>query len=222
MSKRTSTETWCLPEDLIGPWRDAAHLGRELQLPEGKSIYRQGELSSSFYLILRGKVDVWTVREDGTTFTIEIMGAGAVCGEAAAFDGLPCFSSATVIEPSVLMRFDVHSLREAFREQPDLAMSLMRVFAAKQRIMSVRAQHLSAPSPEVRIGELLGRLGNTYGTTGPLGVSLPFNVTHEQIATMTGTSRVTVTRSLKRLREIGALSVSNGKLRILDPGLLHQ
>lgn len=221
MSKRTSTETWRLSDALIGPWRDAVHLGREMHLQEGKPLYRQGDVMSTFYLILRGKVDVWTVREDGTTFTIEIMGAGAVCGEAAAFDGLPCFSSATAIEPTVAMRFDVQDLREAFRVQPELAMSLMKVFAAKQRIMSVRAQHLSAPSPEVRIGELLGRLGSTYGTSGPQGVSLPFAVTHEQIATMTGTSRVTVTRSLKRLRELGAVSVTNGKLRIIDPSMLQ-
>jgi CRP/FNR family transcriptional regulator, cyclic AMP receptor protein len=36
------------------------------------------------------------------------------------------------------------------------------------------------------------------------------HLTHEQIASMTGTSRVTVTRTLGRLREKGTLSVEDG------------
>jgi CRP-like cAMP-binding protein len=87
--------------------------------------------------------------------------------------------------------------------------------------MSLRAQHLSAASPEVRIGELLLRLGQTYGRPNGAGVLLSVSLTHEQIAGMTGTSRVTVTRSLKRLRESGAIAIAGGLITILDAGALQ-
>jgi CRP-like cAMP-binding protein len=190
-------------------------------LPAGTTLYAQGEANPYFYIILSGRVEVSMLREEGTRFVIEIMGSGAVCGEAAAIDGLPSFSTAEVIEDAELLRVDPIGLAEAFRDDPSLALSLMRVFATKQRIMSLRAQHLSAPSPEVRIGELLLRLGQTYGRPNGAGVLIAVSLTHEQIAGMTGTSRVTVTRSLKRLRESGAIAIVNGLITILDAASLQ-
>ena len=49
-----------------------------------------------------------------------------------------------------------------------------------------------------------------------IGISL----THEQMAGMTGTTRVTVTRVLKRLGEQGVIQIKGKQLRILDLGRL--
>jgi CRP/FNR family transcriptional regulator, cyclic AMP receptor protein len=40
-------------------------------------------------------------------------------------------------------------------------------------------------------------------------------LTHEQIAAMTGTSRVTVTRTLQRLREQGRIAMLEGHILLL-------
>ncbi|WP_061025563.1 Crp/Fnr family transcriptional regulator [Bradyrhizobium sp. CCH5-F6] len=217
--KKPSAETWRLSEDSMGPWRhfDA---GRELRLIAGQTLYHQGEVSTYFYLIISGKVEVSMVREDGSYFMVEIMGAGALCGEGAAFDGMPRFSSAVATCNTVVKRFDASRLHEAFQEAPELALSLIRVLAAKQRIMSRRAQHLSAPSPEVRIGDLLLRLAETYGRADQPTRLVPITLTHEQISTMTGTSRVTVTRWLTKMRKLGALMVVDGTVYIKDANLI--
>jgi CRP-like cAMP-binding protein len=160
------------------------------------------------------------VREDGSYFMVEIMGPGTVCGEGAAFDQEPRFSSAIAIRESVVRRFDAAQLYDAFHESPELAFSLIRVLATKQRIMSRRAQHLSAPSPEVRIGDLLLRLAETYGGNEEPASLIPITLTHEQIATMTGTSRVTVTRWLTKMRKLGALKLVGGTVYIQDVDLI--
>lgn len=220
MTKKTASETWRLSSSEMQIWRATPGLGREMRIRAGATLYSQGECMRSFYLIVEGKVEVSMLREDGTAFIIDVMGPGAVCGEAAAFDGIPCFSSACAVEKSVVMLYDIDHLDAAFAQNPELALSLIRVFAFKQRIMSRRAQSLSAPAPEVRIGELLARLGGTYGVRGPEGLQIPFLLTHEQIATMTGTTRVTVTRSLKRLRDAGALAIECNRILIKKARLL--
>jgi CRP-like cAMP-binding protein len=217
---KPASETWRLPADLVAPWHQLKS-GRRQHVSAGTTLYSQGEPNPYFYIVLSGRVEVSMLREEGTRFVIEIMGRGAVCGEAAAIDGLSSFSTAEVIEDAELLRIDPIGLTEAFRDDRALALSLMRVFATKQRIMSLRAQHLSAPSPEVRIGELLLRLGQTYGRPNGAGVLIPVSLTHEQIAGMTGTSRVTVTRSLKRLRESGAIGIAGGLITILDSAVLQ-
>ena len=42
------------------------------------------------------------------------------------------------------------------------------------------------------------------------GIKLPLALTHEDIASLTGSSRVTITRILGELRSIGALSGTRG------------
>lgn len=215
VGKKPSAETWRLPDDSMGPWRDFEG-GREMRLSAGQALYHQGEISSYFYWIISGKVEVSMVRQDGSYFMVEIMGAGALCGEGAAFDGVPRFSSAVAIRDTIVRRVDASRLHEAFQEAPELALSLIRVLSAKQRIMSRRAQHLSAPSPEVRIGDLLLRLAETYGQADQPTRLVPVTLTHEQISTMTGTSRVTVTRWLTKMRKLGALMLVDGTVYIKD------
>jgi CRP-like cAMP-binding protein len=217
--KKSAAETWRLSEDSMEAWR-TFEAGRERRYAPGDAIYRQGEISTSFYLIISGKVEISMVREDGSYFMVEIMGPGALCGEGAAFDGLPRFSSAIALQDTVVRRFDSRHLEEAFQETPKLALSLIRVLAAKQRIMSRRAQHLSAPSPEVRIGDLLLRLAETYGRRDQPTTPIPVTLTHEQIATMTGTSRVTVTRWMTKMRKLGALEISGGTAYIKNAELI--
>ena len=62
----------------------------------------------------------------------------------------------------------------------------------KQRIATVRLAYSALSSAEVRIAELLRRLGEIYTEV---------ELTHEEIAGLTGTTRVTVTRALKRLSQ---------------------
>ena len=78
----------------------------------------------------------------------------------------------------------------------------------KQRIATVRLAYSALSSAEVRIGELLRRLGEIYTEV---------ELTHEEIAGLTGTTRVTVTRALKRLSRSGVIESEAGRIRVLDP-----
>src|SRR5690554_224220 len=92
-TKLRSTETWYLDEALAGPWIRAANLGTRRTYRKGEFLYRQGEVDSLFYFVLRGRVQVSLFREDGAEFVLEVMGRWALCGEGSAFDHLPRFSS---------------------------------------------------------------------------------------------------------------------------------
>ncbi|WP_442114158.1 Crp/Fnr family transcriptional regulator [Pseudomonas sp. NUPR-001] len=217
MSKRPRcVETWYLDDRAIGPLLRALHLGRRRICRKGEYLYRQGEVDHYFYLILRGHILISSVREDGSEFTLEMMGPRAVCGEAAAFDGKPCFTSAIALEEVEVVIFRADEMSAAFAEHPDIAVALLRITAMKQRIIAVRAQYLASLKPEARITELLHRLAEQYGqrdgNTREIGISL----THKQIAALTGTTRVTVTRVLKRLRENGEVTIQGRCILVKD------
>lgn len=215
-----TTETWHLDESVAGPVIRAAHLGQRRSFEKGEYLYRQGDVDSNFYFVLRGHVQIFTVREDGSEFVLEVMGRWAICGEGAAFDGQPRFSSGMAMEDSELIVFDANAVCSAFREFPDFAVALLRITAMKQRVLGIRTQYLASARPESRIAELLLRLADLYGKPEDGAVVIDIALTHEQIAAMTGTARVTITRVLKRLREQGAIQTRGKQIRILDPSRL--
>ncbi|MDP9607670.1 UNVERIFIED_ORG: CRP-like cAMP-binding protein [Variovorax paradoxus] len=215
-------ETWHPDDEAVEPLLRAIHLGRRRLYRKGDSLYRQGEMDSSFYLILRGHVLVSSTREDGSEFTLEMMGHWAVCGEAAAFDGKPSFTSAIALDDVEVVAFRADEVAESFATHPEIAVALLRIASRKQRIIAVRANYLASLKPEARIAELLHRLAEQYGLAEDGAIALGISLTHKQIASLTGTTRVTVTRALKRLREQGDIAVKDNRVLVPDMKRLMQ
>lgn len=213
MSK-TKLGTWRMDPQLVDLLTERAAYGRRKKFRKNEMLYEQGETSTRFYFVLKGLVQISIFRADGCEVVLELMGPNTVCGEGSAFDGLPRFSSAVAIEATETIEFDTAKLTEAFREHPEFAASLLRITSLKQRVLAIRLKHLASREPQERIMELLTRLEEMFAIDHVKGRMLVTHVTHEQIATMTGTSRVTVTRTLQRLREQGRIAIVDGHIVI--------
>ena len=209
--------TWRMDDALtaaIGAHRNA---GERRRFAAGEMLYEQGEISPLFFFVERGMVQVSILRQDGTETILEYMGPDTICGEGAAFDRLPRFSSAIAVEPTVAIAFDTDRLTGRFAEDPGFAAALLRATSLKQRVLALRLEQLASREPEGRAMELFGRLAALFGTATPAGDGHPEgrllanSLTHEEIAAMTGTSRVTVTRCLQRLRDAGAIHIVDGR-----------
>lgn len=204
--------TWRLDRQLVDLLTRHAGLGRRRKFKKNTVLYEQGETSPYFYFVLRGLVQISIFRIDGSEVVLELMGPETICGEGSAFDGLPRFSSAAAIEDTETIEFDTSKMIEVFREHPEFALSLLRITSLKQRVLAIRLKHLASREPRERIMELLTRLEEMFAIDHAKGRLLVTHVTHEQIATMTGTSRVTVTRTLQRLREQGRIDILDGHI----------
>lgn len=214
MSKKT-LGTWRIDRELVEMLTGHAAYGRRRKFKKNTVLYEQGEISRHFYFVLKGLVQISIFRVDGAEVVLELMGPDTICGEGAAFDGLPRFSSAVAVEDSETIEFDATRLGEAFRQHPEFASSLLRVTSLKQRVLAIRLKHLASREPQERIMELLTRLEEMFAIEHPKGRLLVTQLTHEQIAAMTGTSRVTVTRTLQRLREQGRIGILEGHILLL-------
>ncbi|WGY73037.1 Crp/Fnr family transcriptional regulator [Burkholderia cepacia] len=215
-----TTETWHMDDATAATWVGAADLGRSTRYDKGATIYRQGDPGTTFYFVLSGRVQVSIFQRDGAEFILEVMGRWSMFGESPAIDGHPRIATAITVEASELLEFDIRTIEAAIPARPELAMSLMRVIALKQRILASRIQYLALPRPDMRIGELLGRLADLYGERHDGRTLITIPLTHEQIAAMTGATRVTVTRALKRLADLGAIEIRQRRIWVTDPSRL--
>jgi len=70
-----------------------------------------------------------------------------------------------------------------------------------------------------RLRSLIMQLAQDFGQVGPNGVRIKLRLTHHQLATIIGTTRVTVTRLLRDFKDEGWLSVHRRQL-IVTPQTL--
>lgn len=174
---------------------------------KGRALYRQDEVSDQVFVVVSGRVGVTMLRSDGQELLIDIVGPGALCGEGAAFDGLPRFSSANAMEDCEALVIPATDFCKLMSSHAELAPLVVQTLALKQRMLATRLGQVTQASPEVRITELLSQI------TAPDSPTIV--LTHQQIANLIGASRITVTRAMQKLRRDGAVRCRRGHYELV-------
>lgn len=209
--------TWRINPELARQIMGQASSGQPRRFRKNVVIYDQGTISTKFYFVVSGLVQVSIVRVDGVEVVLEFMGPETICGEGDAFDRLPRFSRAVAVEETDTIEFDAARMEKVFALHPEFASALLRVISLKQRVLAVRLEHLASREPEERIMDLFHRLQEMFSINHPGGKLLVTRLTHEQMGSMTGTSRVTVTRAMRALREANKIDILDGYILLRTP-----
>jgi CRP/FNR family transcriptional regulator len=128
--------------------------------------------------------------------------------------------------PSRLIEVDRRRLDEWLRV-PAMAANVVRILAAQIAERELAVAILLEPSVERRLLLKLRQLALRFGRVTPRGVRLDLRLTHQELATMVGAVRESVTLAMGRLAEQGEIEVRNrtvlirgdlGAVRPPDPG----
>lgn len=107
----------------------------ELDVPADRVIARQGEIGTGFFIVVSGGVRV--VR-DGET--VAELGPGDFFGELSVLDGQPRVAQVISSVPTVCLALASWDFEAIVREQPNVAMAILRELAGRLREFT-EAQH---------------------------------------------------------------------------------
>lgn len=204
---------WDAAMALTEPWLRSADIGTVMRLAPKEVLYTQGDQHDCFYLVRSGFIHTTVTRADGSALLLEIFGPGALFGEASAFIDKPRYVTAVAVTPVVVSRYRASEMLQVVSQRPDLLLSLLRLLGIKHRLLIDKLARFTSAGPEDRVLDLLCRVAMAaryHPTPQP-------RLTHEQIASMTALSRVTVTRALKALAERGLVATRSKGVEIKDP-----
>lgn len=175
----------------------------------GHLIYQQESSATCFYYLKSGKVKSFIQSEDGNERVLHIYHQGALFGEAAFFDELPRVSSAIALEACEVVPIDKDLVALEFAKDPKLALAMLKYLARTVRLLSNQVDDMAfRPAPQ-RVARYL------YGHAGENGMVM---ATQDEIASSISTSRVTVSRVLKKFMEDGWVETKYGGISIKDLG----
>ena len=108
----------------------------ELDVPGDRVIARQGEIGTGFFIVASGSVRV--VRDGETLATLE---RGDFFGELSVLDGKPRNAQVVSNEPTVCLALASWDFEAVVREQPSVALAILRELAGRLRDLTEAHRH---------------------------------------------------------------------------------
>ncbi|MBP1749113.1 MAG: Crp/Fnr family transcriptional regulator [Deltaproteobacteria bacterium] len=182
----------------------------------GQIIYMQGEKSRHFYFVGQGRVKVSIFRENGSEKILAIQEGNTFFGESAAFDRNPYFATATALEESDIHVINIDDAEALLRGHPEVSLLIITAIIRKLRLLGLQVEDFSFLDAQKRVANILLKLMHEVGESTRGGILIKKRITHEDLASITGLSRVTVTNVLNHLARLKLITKGRFKYTIID------
>jgi CRP/FNR family transcriptional regulator, cyclic AMP receptor protein len=166
-------------------------------------IINEGEIGDSLFVLLQGRVKVYSTDADGREITYNVVEQGDYFAEMW-LDGGPRSASVMTLEPSVCAVVGRTALRDHLAAEPEFALELVSQVIRRARAATETARNMA-------LLDVYGRVVVTLeGQKGPASAGAPVTltqITHQNIANRVGASREMVSRLLKDLEKGGYIEL---------------
>ena len=173
-------------------------------------LINEGDVGDSLFVILVGRVKVYSSNEAGREFVIDFHGAGEYVGEMT-LDGEPRSASVMTVEPTTCAVVNRAQFRDFILAHPDFAMHLIDRLIHRLRVTTGNLKSLALSDVYGRLVRLLNTLCQDID-----GKSIvPEKLTQQDIADRVGASRDMIGKLMKDLVAGGYLAVEDRTIAIL-------
>lgn len=176
---------------------------RKVQFDKGQTLFSQGDAVNHVYVVEQGRVRLVLMSAAGHEKHMAIVGTNGMVGECSAFfDGR---HSVTAVASSdvVALQVDREQLLGCIERDVACLRQVLWLGNVKLRILANQNLLLSHATAAQRVVYHLVQLAETYGEAVAEGIVIRVSFTHQEMANITGLSRVMTSNVLIQLHEQG-------------------
>jgi CRP/FNR family cyclic AMP-dependent transcriptional regulator len=166
-------------------------------------ILSEGDSSDALYVIVEGKVKVYLNDDSGKEAIINYQGEGEYFGELSLIDDAKRSASIMAVEKSTMAVMSKQSFHRVLKENPDIAIHLLKDLAHRVRILTDEVKSLALCDVYGRLSKTLQGMAIEDGN-GTMVIREPF--TQQELANRIGASREMVCRIFKDLVKGGYIT----------------
>ncbi len=194
-----------------------SHAAREKSYPKSSVILFEDDPGDALYVVLSGQVKVVLIGEDGREVILSMLKADDFFGEMSLIDDQPRSAHVIATEDSNLMVLRREDFRKCMQEMPRIALGLLRALSRRLRHADTKIGGLVLLDVNGRVARLLLELADEHD-----GEQIPRKITHHTIAQMIGSSRETVSRTIRDLADRDLIHVTRKSIRIRQRASLEK
>lgn len=178
-------------EPLAAVAREDAYRAREL-------VFTEGDPATWFCVVRSGHVKIFRQSRAGKDVVLELLGPGELFGGVAVMERRPYPASAQATEPAVVVKIPADPVITLSERHPSIIREMAFMMGRRLRTAHDSVKSLASDPVEARLAATLLRLAEREGTRDAHGLTLPFHLTRQSLADMTGTTVETTIRVLSR------------------------
>ena len=101
-----------------------------LKYAVGQVMFNAGDMGDAAYIVIDGSIEI-SVPTPGGPIVVNKLGRNDIIGEIAIFGDVPRTATATALTPVETLKISKELFEKVIRENPDAALELIRVLAAR-------------------------------------------------------------------------------------------
>jgi CRP/FNR family cyclic AMP-dependent transcriptional regulator len=173
-------------------------------------IITEGDETSSLYIILSGKVRVFSSDEKSKEVTLMIQESGSYFGELALLGDEPRSASVESLEKTACGIISKDDFKYWLASHPDVAIGLLRFLVKKIRHLTEKVKQMALSNVYERTIKVLQDMATQEGD-----IFVIYNrPSQQELANMVGSSREMINKIMKELTKGGYMVIKDKTLRI--------
>ncbi|TET33555.1 MAG: Crp/Fnr family transcriptional regulator [Planctomycetota bacterium] len=181
-------------------------------------IFSEGQFGNTWYVLLRGHVKISQMSEDGREKTLAIYTKGDFFGQVGLSTGLYYGASARAIQETEALLFSKPNFLKVILGNSSIVLQIL------ERVSSHFHDYLVSTKDRTfeRVGARLARVLVHYSTKSGDEGNEAVRFTHQELADIIGSTRETVSRTLKDYERQGLIAIGRKNIRIKNLRKLRQ
>ncbi|WP_263384699.1 Crp/Fnr family transcriptional regulator [Granulicella arctica] len=198
-------------------------MGTEARLPKGTILFDESAPSTNVFVLCTGQVKLFCTSKEGKTLILKIAMPGDVLGLGAVISGTPYEVTAETIQPTQVKSIRRDDFLAFLQRNSEAGLKAATSLSDDYKAAFFDARRLALSSSSAgRLAGVLLDWGRTAAACGKLEMRFTMALSHEDLASLVGSSRETVTRNLSQFKRDNLIQVRGSSILILAPKLLEQ
>ena len=207
------------PEDLD----DISSICRLRTYRSGQIIIQEADSGSELFFLVSGSVKIYTEDFEGREMILTIGYPNDFFGEMAIFTNDIRSASVAALEATALISMEREDLLSLLKKNPVIALKILSVMGTRIREMDNRLMHMAFGDAYSKIARTLLTLMEKEGQTTEEGI--PFiqdRLTRQELASLSGLTRETVSRSLGTFVQTDTIRIKDNKIYLVNEPRLRK
>jgi CRP/FNR family cyclic AMP-dependent transcriptional regulator len=196
-----------LPDDAL---QNLASKAKPAKFPKQETIIAEGDETHSLYIVLSGKVRVFSSDNKSKEVTLLIQEAGSCFGEIALLSDEPRSASVVTLEKTLCGVISKNDFIQWLTLHPDVSIKLLSVLSEKIRSLTQKVKQLALSNVYERTIKVLNEMARPQGDT----LIIDARPTQYELATMVGSSREMINKIMQELVKGGYIVLEEKSLII--------
>jgi len=183
-------------------------------------VYLPADEADSVLVLASGRIKICHLTGDGKQSILAFIEPGEIFGELAVLNVGQRDEYAEAVENSRIIAIPGDALRDLMEQHAELCLGVTKIIGFRRRRIERRVKNLLYLSNRERISHLLLELAEQYGHETTEGIELSIRLSHQDLASIVGSTRETVTVVLGNLQAEGFIKLGRRKVTLKAPDKL--